>query len=55
MSQGIFPDLLIRFEAFKRIFLFCQKIDFLPRNKPTFLGQKRVNFQVDIFNFFLCP
>ena len=38
MSQGTFSDLLIRLEAFKRIFFFCPKIDFLPRGKPTVLG-----------------
>ena len=31
MSQVTFSDLLIRLEAFKRIFVFCPKIDFLPR------------------------
>ena len=40
MSQGTFSDLLIRLEAFKGIFVFCPKIDFLPRGKPTVLGQK---------------
>ena len=40
MSQGTFPDLLIRLKAFKRIFVFGPKIDFFPRGKPTVLGQK---------------
>ena len=40
MSQGTFLDLLIRFEAFKRIFVFRPNIDFLPRGKPTVFGQK---------------
>ena len=40
MSKGTFWDVLIRLEAFKRIFVFSQKIDFLPRGKPTILGQK---------------
>ena len=40
MSQGTFSDLLIRLEAFKRIFVFRPEIDFLPRGKPTVLGQK---------------
>ena len=40
MSQGTFLDLLIRVEAFKRILVFCPKIDFLPRGKPMVLGQK---------------
>ena len=39
MSQGTFSDLLIRLEAFKRIFVFCPKIDFLPKGKLTVLGQ----------------
>ena len=30
MSEETFLDLLIRLEAFKRIFVFCPKIDFLP-------------------------
>ena len=40
MSHGTFFDLLIRLVAFKRIFVFCPKIDSLPRGKPTVLGQK---------------
>ena len=28
MSQGTFLETLIRLEAFKRIFVFCPKIDF---------------------------
>ena len=38
MSQGTFLDLLIRLEAFKRTFVFCPKIDFLRRGKPTVFG-----------------
>ena len=53
MSQGTFPDLLTRLEAFKRIFVFRPKIDFLPRVTPTVLGQKRPNFQVGIFYSFM--
>ena len=40
MSQGTFSDLLIRLEAFKRIFVVRPKINFLPGGKPTVLGQK---------------
>ena len=40
MSQGMFSDLLIRLEAFKRIFVFRPKIDFSPGGKPTVLGPK---------------
>ena len=40
MCQGTFLSLLIRLEAFKRIFVFGPKIDFLPRGKPTVLGKK---------------
>ena len=40
MSQETFSEHLILLEAFKRIFVFCSKIDFLPRGKPTVLGQK---------------
>ena len=40
MAQGTFSDLLIRLEAFKRIFVFRPKIDSLPRGKPTVLGKK---------------
>ena len=35
MSQGTFSDLLIRLETFKRIFVFCPKIDFLPVFLPV--------------------
>ena len=31
MSQETFSDTLIRLEAFKRIFVFFQKIDYFPR------------------------
>ena len=53
MSQGTFSDLLIPFalEAFKRIFV--QKIDFLPRSKPTVLAQKSPDFQVGSFYSFI--
>ena len=44
MSHRTFPDLLIRLEAFKRIFVFRPKIDLLPRGKPTVLGQKMTKF-----------
>ena len=40
MSQKTFSDILIRLEAFERIFVFCQKIDFFPRGKSKALGQK---------------
>ena len=40
MSQETFSDLLTRLEAFKRIFVFSPKIDFLPRGKPTVFGQR---------------
>ena len=40
MSQGTFPDILIRLQAFERIFVLRPKIDFLSRVKSTVLGQK---------------
>ena len=40
MSQGTFLDLLNQLEAFKRIFVFGPKIDFLPKGKPMVLDQK---------------
>ena len=40
MSQGTFKETLIRLEAFKRIFVFCPKIDYFPRGKSTVFGQK---------------
>ena len=40
MFQGTCSDLLIRLEAFKRIFVCGPKIDFLPRSNPMVLGQK---------------
>ena len=39
MSKGTFSDILIRLEAFKRIFVFRPHIHFLPKGKPTVLGQ----------------
>ena len=44
MSKGTFPDTLIRLNAFKRIFVFGPKIDFLPRGKSMLFGQKGANF-----------
>ena len=44
MSQETFSDLLIRLEAFKRIFFFRPKIDFLLRGKPTVFGSKMSKF-----------
>ena len=44
MSKGTFPDTLIRLNAFKRIFVFRPKIDFLPRGKSMLFGQKGENF-----------
>ena len=41
MSQGTFSDILIRLEAFKRIFVFCPKIDFFPRCKSMVFGKKK--------------
>ena len=32
MSLGKFPDKLIQMKALKRIFAFCAKIDFFPRD-----------------------
>ena len=40
MSQGTFSDLLIRLEAFERVFVFRPKINFLSRSKPTVSSQK---------------
>ena len=40
MSQGTFLDTLIRLEAFKRIFVFCPKLDFFQRGKCRVFGQK---------------
>ena len=40
MSQKTFSDTLIRFEAFKRIFVFPPKIDFFPRGKCMVFVQK---------------
>ena len=40
MSQATFKDTLIRFEALKRIFLFCPKIDYFPRGLSTVFAQK---------------
>ena len=39
MSQGTSSDTLIRFEAFKRIFVFRPKIDFSTRGKSVVFGQ----------------
>ena len=40
MSQETFSDTLIRLEAFKRIFVFCPKLDFFSRCKSRVFGQK---------------
>ena len=40
MSQGMFCDKLVRLEAFTGIFVFCPKIDFLPRGNSMVFGQK---------------
>ena len=40
MSQGMFLDTLILFEAFKRIFVFRPKIDLFQRDKSMIFGQK---------------
>ena len=40
MSPGTFSDLLIRLQSYKRIFVVCPKTDFLPRGKPTVLGDQ---------------
>ena len=53
MSKVTFIDTLIRLEAFKRIFVFCPKIDFFPWGKSTVFGQKRPNFEVGIFHLFM--
>ena len=51
MSQGTFLDLLIRLEAFKRIFVFGSKIDFLPRGKPSFWVKNDHFFKSTVFTF----
>ena len=53
MSQETFSDILIPLEAFKRKFVFCPKIDFLPRARPTVFCQKGPNFQVGILHSFI--
>ena len=53
MSQGKFSDLMIRLEAFKRIFLFRPKIDFLPKGKPKILGQNNQLFKSAFLTFFM--
>ena len=40
MPKKTFSDILIRLEAFKRIFVFHPKIDILPRVKSTAFGEK---------------
>ena len=55
MSQGTFLETLIRLEAFKRIFVFCPKIDFFFQGvSPGFLVK---NDQIFKWPFFtpLCP
>ena len=50
MSQGPFSDLLIRFEAFKRIIVFCQKIDF-----SNCFGSKMTKFSSQYFSLLFVP
>ena len=40
MSQGKFCDKLIRLEAFKRIFVFCPKMDFFLTGLSRVFSQK---------------
>ena len=54
MSQGKFWDLPIRLEAFKRIFVFRPKIDFLPRGKPPVLVKNEQILKSALFTP-LCP
>ena len=51
MSKGTFPDTLIRLNAFKRIFVFRPKIDFLP--SPCFLAKKEQIFKWAFFHLFM--
>ena len=44
MSHGTFSDTLIRMDAFKRIFVFGPKIDFLPKGKSMLFGEKMTIF-----------
>ena len=53
MYQGTILDLLIRLETLKRIFVFCQEIDFLPRGKPIVLGKKCPNLTKFLSRHFL--
>ena len=40
MSQGTFVDTLIPLEAFKRIVVFCPKMELFPKGKSMVFGQK---------------
>ena len=40
MPEGTFSDIMIRLEAFKRIFVLRPKIYFFPRVKSRVFGQK---------------
>ena len=51
--SGEVTDTLIRFEAFKRIFLFRPKMDFFLKSKSMVFGQKWPNFEVRIFDLFM--
>ena len=51
MSQGMFLDILILWEAFKRIFGFHPKIEFFLRVSPGFLVK---NGQILKSVFFIC-
>ena len=51
MSQRTVSDTLIRLEAFKRIFVFCLKIDSFLRVSPGFLVK---NDQIFKSTFLTC-
>ena len=53
MSQGKFNDTLIRLEAFKIIFVFCQKSTFFQGVSPRLLVKNDKNFEVGFFHSFM--
>ena len=56
MSLGTFSDTLIRLEAFKRIFVFRQKIDsFSKGGSPWFFAKNDQSLKWTFFYLFMFP
>ena len=55
MSQGTFLETLIRLEAFKRIFVFCPKLDFFSKGLVQGFWSKMTKFSSGHFSLLYVP